>query len=102
MSRWIRGLLLFTLSVLIVLEILFRTVFPACEPPASRLLPGGFPVYDPTYGESGTVTLGRVPLAGYRWHLNEDGWNSGQDYLPDSLRKRPLIALIGDSSVEGL
>lgn len=102
MARWIRGLLLFSLSALLYLEVLFRTVIPASEPPASRQLPGGILVYDPAYRRSGTVTLGRVPLSGYRWRLNEEGWNSGEPFLPDSLRKRPLIALIGDSSVEGL
>ena len=101
MGKWIVKLLAFTVTCLLVLELMFRFVFPACELPASVQIPGGFLVSDAGYQQSGDFTLGRVPTEGYHWNINNDGWNSIFTYEPIEERIRPLIALIGDSSVEG-
>lgn len=101
MGKWIAKLLVFTVTCLLVLELLFRFVFPACELPSSVQIPGGFLVADADYQQSGHFSLGRVPIEGYHWSINNDGWNSIFTYEPREGRRRPLIALIGDSSVEG-
>jgi len=101
LGKWIVKLLAFTVTCLLVLELMFRFVFPACELPASVQIPGGFLVSDAGYQQSGDFTLGRVPTEGYHWNINNDGWNSIFTYESREERQRPLIALIGDSTLEG-
>ncbi|MBN1942349.1 MAG: SGNH/GDSL hydrolase family protein [Phycisphaerae bacterium] len=88
------------LFCLILLEIVFRFVIPADNPPAwyfdeaEKLLR-----YDPAAGE-GLKTAGRFAEIRARWRINNMGWNSPIDYSPR--RDNKLIAVIGDSYVEAL
>jgi len=104
MRRWITTLVLFTVSCILFLEMLFRFVIPACELPAWMQLEGGFMVFDRGYQEQGYHATGRFPSVSsmHRWRINNDGWNSTFRYRRVAGRDRPLIALLGDSGVEGL
>lgn len=84
-----------------VAEVWFRTVMPACESPlAYQQQPSTIVRFDPTGPGSGLWTVGRLCLRGGEWHVNNAGWNSGVDYVSAGERKRPLIALLGDSYIE--
>lgn len=84
----------------ILLEIVFRTVIPADNPPrtyfdeAEKLLR-----YSNT-PQRGRKTIGRFAEIQAQWRINNMGWNYPIDYSPQ--RKNKLIAVIGDSYVEAL
>jgi len=101
-----KNLLLLTLpsifSCLIAGELFFRFVIPACEQP--------WGYYDPiekiaklqTDQGSGVYTIGKFARQRGKWRVNNAGWNSDIDYFEPSQRRKPLIAIIGDSYVEAL
>lgn len=104
MSRTaVKNLIIITLPVLLVclllLELFFRLVIPACEAP--------FVCYDESYQilrydngpEQGTFTIGPFAQQKGRWRINNAGWNSEIDYQFNRT-ERPLIAVIGDSYIE--
>ncbi len=102
-DRWAAKVLLLAATSAVMLELLFRFVVPASDPPASVQLRGeGIMVFDTAWARSGHTTVGRLPTETYHWAINDHGWNSAQEYLPPSERARPLIAVIGDSHVENL
>ncbi len=100
--RWGGRAALFAAGLVLLLELLFRTVLPSCEMPVSVQTPRGFLLYDASADRSGYTSYGRLPTTTYSWRINDQGWNSAFDYMAAEERGRPLIALIGDSSVEGL
>jgi len=90
-----------TLLVLLVLEVVFRSVLPACEMPFVRFDPTHRVLtYDARGQTEGTHTIGPFARQRASWRVNNHGWNSVVDYDPDPKRARPLIAIIGDSYVE--
>lgn len=83
------------ITVVVLLEIIFRTLLPAARLPEST--------FDVTYripkflpGE-GQYTIGKFCIKAGKWHINTEGWNSPYEYENDS---RPKVAIIGDSYVE--
>jgi len=58
--------------------------------------------YDTSSVRDGLFTSGRMTQQQSKWHVNNDGWISDIDYLPKDERQKPLIAVIGDSYIEGL
>jgi len=105
MRRFVTRLALFLAAFLALAEFfVFRLVLPACEIPASIGIEGGFLAMDPHYRSHGYQTGCRIPSSSamYRWSINDDGWNSLFQYRRAGERNRPLIAMIGDSGVEGL
>jgi hypothetical protein len=101
MRRFIARVVLFSLSCLVFLELVFRFIIPACELPSTiQINPGGFLISDPGYQRSGFFTDGRIPSTRYHWVLNNMGYNSLFDFEPAGNRSRPLIAVIGDCTVE--
>lgn len=98
---WLGRALLFFLTGLLFLELVFRFVFPADQRPASMRVDGGIMLFDTTT-RVGYTSIGRVPLQKFHWRINDQGWNSLQDYLGPGERDRPLVAVIGDSHVENL
>ncbi len=100
----IAGLVLASLLVcFLISELVFTFAIPASTLPealfdsADRILR-----YDPDGRRRGLFTAGRWAQQRGRWQINNAGWNSEIDYKPAGERERPLIALIGDSFVEGL
>ncbi|MBD80608.1 MAG: hypothetical protein CL840_16960 [Crocinitomicaceae bacterium] len=87
-----------TLVTLILLELVFRFVIPAATYPTSfydsetQILK-----YD-TSLSSGLITLGTNASIRTQWNINAQGWNNSYDYIRSD---KPLVAVIGDSYVEG-
>jgi hypothetical protein len=92
----------FALVFGVVAEVWLRTVMPAAEVPLLyQQQPATIYRFDPHRSTSGLFTVGRLCLRGGEWHTNNAGWNSGVDYAPAAERGRALIALFGDSYIEG-
>lgn len=86
-----------------VAEVWLRTVMPACESPMRyQQQPSTIYRLDPSGPGSGLETVGRLCRRGGEWRVNNAGWNSSVDYVSATERRRPLIALFGDSYIEGL
>jgi hypothetical protein len=87
---------------LVVAETFFRLVLPASQTPVTRLAPGpeGIYLYDIDGPRTGVTTVG--PWARHRrsWRINNAGWRSDIDYFPAGARRRPLIAIVGDSYID--
>ncbi len=103
MSR-LRKLAALTVPALLVtaagLEIVFRTVIPAQELPQRRWDHGVLRWSDEP-DSTGIWSAGLLAQARARWHINDDGWNSLIDYAAADTSGQPLVAVIGDSFVEG-
>jgi hypothetical protein len=92
------------LACVLLVELLFRFVIPAAEVPTrhfdrnERML-----VFDTKGPREGLFTRGRFAQVRGHWRINDWGWNSEIDYLPAGERPadRPLVAIIGDSYVNG-
>ena len=83
-------------------EVWFRVVMPASETPGYyQADPATVNRYDPFGLSAGHFTLGRLCRPGPAWHINAAGWNSAVEYRSDAERREPLVALFGDSYVEG-
>jgi hypothetical protein len=86
-----------------VAEIWFRTVMPACEmPDLYQQQPATIYRFDPYQSTVGLYTVSRLCRHAGWWRINDAGWNSTVEYLSAAKRKRPLVALFGDSYIEGL
>lgn len=102
----VKGIIYITLPavliVILLLEVFFRLVIPASNPPS-----GYFDEeerihrFDHRLSE-GMVTVGKSAEIRARWRINNAGWNSPVDYYPAEEREKKLIAVIGDSYIEGL
>jgi hypothetical protein len=84
-------------------EVLLRTVVPACEMPFLYQDAVGTMImrFDPSVQQNGRWTDGRLARNGGDWRINNAGWNSTVDYVAAAARKRPMVALFGDSFIEG-
>jgi len=85
-------------------EVVCRYVIRASSMPYSTIDSGPERVFrfDTTHGlRDGVFTVGLFAEQQARWHINNAGWASDIDYLPPDQRTRPLIAIIGDSFIEG-
>jgi hypothetical protein len=92
------------LLLFVALEIVFRWVIPAAEMPVRYFDPVENIVRFDTNGpREGLFTRGRFAELRGRWRVNNYGWNSDVDYFPTprASREKPLIAIIGDSYVNG-
>lgn len=49
----------------------------------------------------GIFTYGALCKGRYTWRINPQGWNSLFDYKDSAVRENPMVALIGDSYIEG-
>jgi hypothetical protein len=105
-SRILKNLAFVTLPSLlfcvVFFELFFRYVLPACESPYyyfdidDRILR-----YDIHGRKEGIFTIGKWAQQRARWRINNHGWNSEIDYASRDHKNKPLIAIIGDSYVEG-
>ena len=92
---------LFGLLALGVLELLLRFVLPARESPIPWQEPDqSLLLYDPSVPD-GLFTSGRLAEQRSPWHINTLGWNAGIEYRPAAERDRPVVAVVGDSQIEG-
>jgi len=89
------------LIAFIILEVFFRVVIPASDPPG-----GFFDESEKLYclgssQQEGTYTIGKFAEIRARWSVNDTHWNYPIDYHAGSNEKQ-LIAVIGDSFIEAL
>ena len=92
----------FGVSLLVALELFLRTVLIATESPVKVLGDNMILRLEPDYGDSGIFTYGRYCLGGYRWRINNSGWNSEFEYRLPEEGSQEIVAIIGDSYLEGL
>lgn len=86
-----------------VAEIWLRTVMPAAEVPLKyQDQPATIFRLDSQRLTSGLYTYGRRCLPAGEWRVNNAGWNSAVDYSSAAERRRPMVAIFGDSYIEGL
>ena len=86
--------------ILIVLEVIFRTLIPACELPDTFWNDEYKLIQFDTLNREGIYTIGKMAQQRGKWRINNHNWNSPIDY---SIKKdRPLIAVIGDSYVQAM
>ena len=57
--------------------------------------------FDPQAEPSGHFTSGRLAQQRSRWRINRLGWNSAYEYTPEEAAGRPIVAITGDSQIEG-
>ncbi len=102
MKLFIIKLGIFLALLLLIVEIFFRTVIPASNQPFyaqdKRFM---IMKFDTTGSKTGNFSTGRLAEFVVPWRVNNDGWNSGIDYAKLGNRKKDLVAVIGDSYVEG-
>ena len=100
--RFLLRLLVFLLVLTAVLEVWFRMVTPAAEIPMSYFDPRAkIDRFDPEGPSEGLFTVGRLARRAGEWRVNNAGWISAVDYFPSAERSKPLIAIFGDSYIEG-
>ena len=94
--------LLFLVVLAVVAEVWFRFAMPASEVPVSYQDPKStMSRFDPGAQREGLTTFGRLTLRAGEWQVNDAGWLSPFQYLSAAQRGRPMVALFGDSFVEG-
>lgn len=97
--KYVRQIAFMMLPLVCLAELTLR-MLPACDGPftvfdrASHLLK-----FDGGRQREGFETEGNLAQRKFRWHINNAGWNSGYDYRTDD--PKPVIAIIGNSYVEG-
>jgi len=96
-------LAVFVLLFIALAEVWLRVVTPASDPPfdaqdaATKVWR-----YEPSGSRGGLWTVGRLARRAGHWRINNAGYNCAVDYPVARPRKQPLIALFGDSYIEGL
>lgn len=91
----------FLICFLIAEFVVFRFFIPACDQPHYKF-DRRFKVLHFEPNCTGLYTDGRFAEVRGHWRANNFGWNSEIDYIPGIGQKQPLVAIIGDSYVEGL
>jgi len=83
--------------IFIILEIFFRFVIPACNPPQA-LFDEKTLIYRHKANQKGLFTIGKFAQQTAKYRINNYGWNSPIDY--SEKKTKPRIAIIGDSFIE--
>jgi len=104
--KHLKSFLFITVPVLLVflllLELIFRFVLPASDPPHYYYdAPEQIFKLD-TQERQGRITFGPLAAMPARWQINRDGWNSAIEYKEEKTPGKIRIAIIGDSYVEAL
>jgi hypothetical protein len=102
MLRFLGRLVIFSALLLVVLELFFRFAVPGARWP-SRIQDEKYGVmhFDTSDVRDGLYTSGRIAQQRSHWHINNEGWNSPIDYSSPHPGRKPVIAIIGSSYVEG-
>ncbi|MFS4491336.1 SGNH/GDSL hydrolase family protein [Maribacter sp. 2308TA10-17] len=103
MKKALRNFFRITVPTLIVLllllELFFRVVIPAADPPMDFFDEKELIYrFDTNSKKEGVFTIGKAAQQRGQWRINNYGWNSPIDYTTQ--REKPLIAIIGDSYIE--
>lgn len=88
---------------ILLLELIFRFAFPTTQIPYGYFdTDHNIYRFDTEGPRSGRRTFGATAHYGIDWEVNNAGWISSIDYLPKKERNKKLMALIGDSYIEGM
>lgn len=94
-----------SIPTIIVIILVFETAFrflPTCSTPRQVFEQDfNFWRFDPNGQKHGIFSKGPLFRNPADWRINNEGWNSDIDYARSG-RFKPLIAVIGDSYIEGL
>lgn len=92
----------FLVVLALALEVVFRVLIPAASAPLEYQYHNP-PVMalDPGATRDGVYTVGRLARDRFHWHVNTQGFNSLHEYTSREERKKPCIAVIGSSYVQG-
>lgn len=102
MKMFLARLIVFSILLVLILEVFFRFVLHASENPRGIQLEDELIfAFDTTSSRSGLFTYGRFCHRGGNWRINNSGWLSCYDYEPKTDAGRLRVAVIGDSFVEG-
>jgi len=93
--------LFFITGLFIIFELFFGFVLPASEWPRGVILDSSIRRFDSKSFTEGKFTYGRYCQGGFSWSINNGGWNSIFDYQNKIDREMPMIAILGDSYIEG-
>lgn len=85
----------------LLLEIFFRFLLPASEWPRGVFSDSDIRRFDSTSFTEGKFTYGRYCNGGFEWSINNAGWNSIFIYESEIRRGMPMVAIMGDSYLEG-
>jgi hypothetical protein len=92
----------FFIVFMISAEAFFRWGIPARESPIPAMTPESqLRNFSPHHQREGLFTSGRRAEQRSRWQVNQWGWISHREYLPDAERKHGVVVFSGDSQVEG-
>ncbi|MFO7810659.1 MAG: hypothetical protein R6V47_04745, partial [Candidatus Delongbacteria bacterium] len=86
------------LILIIILELFFRFVITASNPPQSYFDDKDNILRFDTEQKTGYTTIGRFAEIKTAWRINNAGWNFANDYQNHGEEK--LVAVIGDSYIE--
>ncbi len=100
MKNFLIRVAVFLFAVFIVLEVFFRVGLPARQYPMSNM---DSETLIRSYQSStqGLFSYGALCKGRFAWRINPQGWNSLYDYNERLNRTNPMVALIGDSYLEG-
>ena len=89
-------------GLLILGELFFRFVIPASDnPTVSQETAFNLIIKNPQDSQRGLFTSGRYAEQQIPWQINDLGWNYNRQYKPNSEVDRPIVAMTGDSQIEG-
>jgi hypothetical protein len=101
--KTLKNIILITIPTLlilfIILELFFRFVIPASNPPLTVYNHEEQLTHYSNNKPRGVVTVGKFAEIRSKWTINNSGWNYPIDYL-NAREVKPLIAVIGDSFIE--
>ncbi len=101
--KTLKNIILVTLPTLVVLfiilELFFRLIIPASNPPLSVYNQEEQFINYSNKKPEGRYTIGKFARIRTRWTINNDGWNYPVDYTEER-GDTPLIAVIGDSYID--
>jgi len=100
--KGLRNILFISLPTVLVLflflELFFRFVIPASDPPGDYFYDDEKMYSFSNKRETGLFTIGRFAEIKARWRINNMNWNYPIDYYP--VQDKKLITVIGDSYIE--
>ena len=101
LKKFALNIIVCSVILFVALELFFRFVMPASEWPRSIVNESGVRQFDPNYLSTGYWTYGRYCEGHFLWSINSQGWNSIYDYRTSTYRETPMVAILGDSYLQG-
>ena len=86
------------LVLLLILELFFRFVIKASDPPMSYFYEKEKLYAFADSNTNGIITIGKAAEIKANWHINNKHWNYPIDY--SEVKEKKLISVIGDSYIE--